>query len=135
MARSPSWSWRGEAAKKSRHSALRAGDAQKRGVVLQRSAEWRAESNVMADAVCCRPRRCRLGLSTSFEPVPMDASADAIWEGVKNRYWHLPVYFVPTCIMAWAAEEGAGAAAEQGPVEQQGAGGAESGSAEAQQEE
>lgn len=25
-----------------------------------------------------------------------------MWEGVANRYWHLPVYFVPTCVMAGA---------------------------------
>ena len=40
----------------------------------------------------------RLGLEVSYEGMPMDASADAVWEGVQNRYWHLPVYFVPTCV-------------------------------------
>ncbi|EFN56565.1 hypothetical protein CHLNCDRAFT_144236 [Chlorella variabilis] len=33
----------------------------------------------------------RLGLETTYEPVPMDASAKEVWEGVANRYWHLPV--------------------------------------------
>ncbi|KAL4430017.1 hypothetical protein ABPG77_004387 [Micractinium sp. CCAP 211/92] len=47
----------------------------------------------------------RLGLETSYEPVPMDASAKEVWEGVANRYWHLPVYFVPTCMMARAASD------------------------------
>lgn len=27
----------------------------------------------------------------------MDASSDEIWKGVKNKYWHLPMYMVPTC--------------------------------------
>ena len=39
--------------------------------------------------------------------MPMQASADAIWEGVAHRYWHLPVYFVPTCRMR-AGEGGGG---------------------------
>ncbi|KAL4444039.1 hypothetical protein ABPG75_011776 [Micractinium tetrahymenae] len=47
----------------------------------------------------------RLGLETSYEPVPMDMSAKEVWEGVANRYWHLPVYFVPTCIMAGGASD------------------------------
>ncbi len=28
-----------------------------------------------------------------------------MWEGVANRYWHLPVYFVPTCILRGGKEE------------------------------
>ncbi|GAB4818430.1 hypothetical protein N2152v2_005476 [Parachlorella kessleri] len=48
----------------------------------------------------------RLGLRTKYQPVPIDASADKVWEGVKNRYWHLPVYFVPTCVLEAATENG-----------------------------
>jgi protein arginine N-methyltransferase 2 len=40
-----------------------------------------------------------LGMSVKYAAVPMDASADSIWEGVRNRYWHLKMYFVPTCVM------------------------------------
>lgn len=49
---------------------------------------------------------CRLGLQTSYSPMKMDASADKIWEGIKNRYWHLPVYMVPTCVKAETDEQG-----------------------------
>ena len=35
----------------------------------------------------------------------IDAAAKEVWEGVANRYWHLPVYFVPTCIMAGSASD------------------------------
>ena len=24
---------------------------------------------------------------------------EEVWAGVKNKYWQLPVYFVPTCVM------------------------------------
>lgn len=40
-----------------------------------------------------------LGLSVKYDAVSIDASADKIWRGVANRYWHLPVYFLPTCVM------------------------------------
>jgi len=40
-----------------------------------------------------------LGLSVKYDPVAIDASASSVWAGVKNRYWHFPVYFHPTCTM------------------------------------
>lgn len=45
-----------------------------------------------------------LGLSVKYDAVPIDASADEIWEGVQNRYWHLPMYFIPTCVLEAAAQ-------------------------------
>lgn len=39
------------------------------------------------------------GFSVKYDAVPIDASANEIWEGVANRYWHLPVYFLPTCVL------------------------------------
>ena len=42
-------------------------------------------------------------------------AAAKIWEGVANRYWRLPVYFVPTCVLKAADGE-----AEAAPAEQQG---------------
>ncbi|PSC75892.1 Arginine N-methyltransferase 2 [Micractinium conductrix] len=59
----------------------------------------------------------RLGLETSYEPVPMDALAKEVWEGVQNRYWHLPVYFVPTCVMQeQQVADGGAAAADEAAV-------------------
>ena len=40
-----------------------------------------------------------LGFSVKYDPEPIDVSSDATWEGVTNRYWHLPVYFIPTCVL------------------------------------
>lgn len=38
--------------------------------------------------------------------MPMDASDAAIWQGVRHRYWHLPVYMVPTCRLVAPPEAG-----------------------------
>jgi protein arginine N-methyltransferase 2 len=40
-----------------------------------------------------------LGFSVKYDAVPIDASSEKIWEGVANRYWNFPVYFVPTCVL------------------------------------
>ncbi len=40
-----------------------------------------------------------LGFSVKYDAVPIDASSDEIWNGVANRYWNFPVYFVPTCVL------------------------------------
>lgn len=70
--------------------------------------------------------------------MPIDASADSIWEGVKNRYWHLPVYFVPTCTLVAPADgEAAGneAVGEHGQQEAGGQGKGEQEQGEQQQQE
>lgn len=41
----------------------------------------------------------KLGMSVKFDAIPIDVSSDACWEGIANRYWHLPMYFLPTCVM------------------------------------
>ncbi|KAL6781116.1 GUM1 [Auxenochlorella protothecoides x Auxenochlorella symbiontica] len=41
----------------------------------------------------------RLGLETQYRAMPMDTSDGSIWKGIRNRYWHLPVYMVPTCTL------------------------------------
>lgn len=40
-----------------------------------------------------------LGLSVRYEAIPIDASSDTIWEGIAHRYWHLPCYFLPICVL------------------------------------
>lgn len=52
------------------------------------------------------------GFSVKYDAVPIDASANEIWEGVANRYWHLPVYFLPTCVL-----ESRGGGGEEGSIE------------------
>lgn len=44
---------------------------------------------------------------------PLPLAAAKIWEGVANRYWRLPVYFVPTCVLKGAAGEAEAAPAAQ----------------------
>jgi len=39
-----------------------------------------------------------IGFKVTFDVVPIDASADAIWNGVKRRYWWGNKYFLPTCV-------------------------------------
>ncbi len=40
-----------------------------------------------------------LGFSVKYDAVPIDASSEEIWEGVANRYWKFPLYFLPTCVL------------------------------------
>ncbi len=41
----------------------------------------------------------RLGFTTRYEKVDIKEAIDpAVWEGVANKYWHLPFYMLPTCI-------------------------------------
>ncbi len=59
------------------------------------------ESECRQQTSAGRPRQQR----TALPPVPFAAAAKEVWEGVANRYWHLPVYFVPTCMTARAASD------------------------------
>ena len=40
-----------------------------------------------------------LGFSVKYDAIKIDASSEETWKGVANRYWHLPVYFMPTCVL------------------------------------
>ena len=50
---------------------------------------------------------------------PLAHAAAEIWEGVANRYWRLPVYFVPTCVMKGEEADEEEAQEEAGPAAQQ----------------
>lgn len=52
-----------------------------------------------------------LGLSTSFKQLRVAELGDDVWQGVRNKYWKFPVYFLPT---VKHADGGVGAAAEAG---------------------
>lgn len=57
----------------------------------------------------------RLGLDTQYHPLPIDAQASEIWEGVKNRYWHFTTYFLPVCTLTPSeGDTGGKAQAEEG---------------------
>ena len=63
--------------------------------------------------------RCRPDWLTSpAQPCnPSLVAAKEVWEGVQNRYWHLPVYFVPTCVMQeQQVADGGAAAADEAAV-------------------
>ena len=52
-----------------------------------------------------------LSLAAATEPAPGQPCRQASTHALLSvclccRYWHLPVYFVPTCILAGAAEQG-----------------------------
>jgi protein arginine N-methyltransferase 2 len=36
-----------------------------------------------------------LSLQTKFEQLRVAELGDEVWQGVRNRYWHFPVYFLP----------------------------------------
>lgn len=40
-----------------------------------------------------------LGFRVSYEAMPMKVDGEEIWKGVKSRYWRLPVYFAPICVL------------------------------------
>jgi protein arginine N-methyltransferase 2 len=56
-----------------------------------------------------------LGFEVSYEAMPMKVDDEEIWKGVKSRYWRLPVYFVPICILK--ENEGGGNEKEDGEEE------------------
>jgi hypothetical protein len=42
----------------------------------------------------------KLGLNTHFIPIKIEeALEESVWQGVKNKYWHLGNYFLPECRM------------------------------------
>lgn len=47
-----------------------------------------------------------LGLQVQYQPLKIATHlAPDVWEGVRNKYWHFEVYFLPSC--TWIAETGA----------------------------
>jgi type IV protein arginine methyltransferase len=56
-----------------------------------------------------------LGFEVSYEAMPVKVDDEEIWKGVKSRYWRLPVYFVPICILQ--ENEGGGDENEDGEEE------------------
>lgn len=57
--------------------------------------------------MCCRVVQVELaalGLQTSFEQLRVAELGDEVWQGVRNKYWHFPVYFLPLVRHAAAGE-------------------------------
>lgn len=49
-------------------------------------------------AVCRRVVQVELaalGLQTSFQQLRVAELGDDVWQGVRNKYWHFPLYFLP----------------------------------------
>lgn len=62
----------------------------------------------------------QLALRTRYEQLRVAELGDDVWQGVRNKYWRFPVYFLP--VVTRVAEDAAGAAAQDegaagGPVE------------------
>jgi hypothetical protein len=36
-----------------------------------------------------------LGLHTAYTQLRVAELGDDVWQGVRNKYWHFPVYFLP----------------------------------------
>lgn len=47
-----------------------------------------------------------LGLSTSFKQLRVAELGDEVWQGVRNKYWRFPTYFLP--VVRHAAAPGSG---------------------------
>jgi hypothetical protein len=61
----------------------------------------------LATTVCCRVVQVELaalGLQTSFEQLRVAELGDDVWQGVRNKYWHFPLYFLPLVRHAAAGE-------------------------------
>lgn len=50
-----------------------------------------------------------LGLSTSFQQVHVAELGDEVWQGVRNKYFRFPTYFLPVVRHAAAPGSGGGA--------------------------
>jgi protein arginine N-methyltransferase 2 len=59
-----------------------------------------------------------LQLQVRFEQLRVAELGDEVWQGVKNKYWHFPLYFLPVVTHADAAvaagAEGSGQQQQQG---------------------
>ncbi|KAK9793217.1 hypothetical protein WJX73_003588 [Symbiochloris irregularis] len=65
-----------------------------------------AATNATFHTVCCRVvagELARMGISTQFIPLPIDASGNDTWKDVTNKYWQLDTYLLPVC--QWDSEE------------------------------
>ncbi|KAJ3076870.1 hypothetical protein HDU98_011731 [Podochytrium sp. JEL0797] len=59
-----------------------------------------AGSNLFFHDVSCAIAESDLmdmGISTKLEKIDMGTLGDEIWDGVRRKYWTLPVYNLPTC--------------------------------------
>lgn len=45
-----------------------------------------------------------LGLQTSFQQLRVAELGDEVWQGVHNKYWKFPLYFLPVVKHAAVAE-------------------------------
>eukprot|EP00877_Chromochloris_zofingiensis_P014375 jgi/Chrzof1/9191/Cz03g39090.t1 len=57
-----------------------------------------------------------LGIGTAYMQERVDELGDEVWRGVKNKYWHFPVYFLPVCrkIAGWQSPATAQLTADEG---------------------
>lgn len=48
--------------------------------------------------MCCRVVQVELaalGLHTAFQQLRVAELGDDVWQGVRNKYWRFPLYFLP----------------------------------------
>jgi hypothetical protein len=91
------------------------------------------DSNILKPfcSFCCAVTaivgRCRLvqvelatlQLHVRFEQLRVAELGDQVWQGVKNKYWHFPLYFLPVVTHAAAAEGKAEDVGQQQQLQQQ----------------
>lgn len=61
-----------------------------------------------------------LGLSTSFQQLRVADLGDEVWQGVRNKYWRFPTYFLPVVRHAAAAGSSGGGADAAAAEDKQG---------------
>jgi protein arginine N-methyltransferase 2 len=59
-----------------------------------------------------------LQLQVRFEQLRVAELGDEVWQGVKNKYWHFPLYFLPVVTHAAAAEDNAEDVGQQQQLQQ-----------------
>jgi protein arginine N-methyltransferase 2 len=60
-----------------------------------------------------------LGIKTAYNQQRVAELGDEVWQGVRNKYWHFPVYFLPVCTKVAVAAAAAEEDEEAGTNEQQ----------------
>lgn len=58
-------------------------------------------------------------MKVRFEQLRVAELGDEVWQGVRNKYWHFPLYFLPSVTHAPDNNQDEAAAAEPQPLQTQ----------------
>lgn len=46
----------------------------------------------------------KLGFNTRYNKVNLGQLDDATWQGIRNKYWHFDLYFLPVCTFSGTSD-------------------------------